>query len=118
MSVTALVTGASAGFGAAIARRFVRDGHRVIATARRTDRLHALRDELGAALLPFALDVSDPAAVAAAAAECAANLLVLDPAGFPAAALGRLAGEFAARSASEIPATLAARPAGCGCKGH
>ena len=65
-----------------------------------------------------AVTARDPAAVAAAAAECAANLLVLDPAGFPAAALGRLAGELAARSASEIPAALAARPAGCGCKGH
>jgi len=59
------VTGASAGFGAAIARRLVRDGHRVIATARRADRLQALAAELGAALLPFPLDITDAAAVAA-----------------------------------------------------
>lgn len=65
MGFTVLVTGASAGFGAAFSRRFVRDGHRVIAAARRTDRLHALRDELGEALLPLALDVSDPAATVA-----------------------------------------------------
>ena len=65
MSFTVLVTGASAGFGTAIARRFVRDGHRVIAAARRADRLEALRDELGEALLPFVLDVADPAATAA-----------------------------------------------------
>lgn len=65
MTLTVLVTGASAGFGAAFSRRFVRDGHRVIAAARRTDRLHALRDESGEALLPLALDVSDPAATAA-----------------------------------------------------
>ena len=65
MSLTVLVTGASAGFGAAFSRRFVRDGHRVIAAARRTDRLHALRDESGEALLPLALDVTDPAATAA-----------------------------------------------------
>lgn len=60
----------------------------------------------------------DPASLAAAAAECAANLLVVDPATFPAAALSRMAIELATRPATEIPAPLAARPAGCGCKGH
>jgi len=65
MALTILVTGASAGFGAAMARRFVRDGHRVIAAARRTDRLHALQAELGNALLPLELDVADADAVAA-----------------------------------------------------
>ncbi len=53
-----LVTGASSGFGAGIARKFVREGHRVIAAARRTDRLAALATELGPALLPVALDVT------------------------------------------------------------
>jgi 3-hydroxy acid dehydrogenase / malonic semialdehyde reductase len=65
MHLTVFVSGASAGFGAAIARRFVADGHRVIAAARRRDRLDALRKELGARLLPFPLDVTDAAAVAA-----------------------------------------------------
>ena len=62
---TAFVTGASAGFGAAITRRLVRDGHRVIATGRRKDRLDALASELGSAVLPFVLDVTDAAAVTA-----------------------------------------------------
>jgi 3-hydroxy acid dehydrogenase/malonic semialdehyde reductase len=61
----ALVTGATAGFGRAIAQRLVRDGWRVIAAGRRQDRLDALHVELGHGLLPFALDVTDAAAVAA-----------------------------------------------------
>lgn len=65
MSLTVFVTGASAGFGAAIARRLVREGHRVIAAARRAERLAELAGELGPNLLPFTLDVTDSAAVAA-----------------------------------------------------
>lgn len=64
MAITVLVTGATAGFGRAVARRFVADGHRVIATGRRAERLEALRQELGAALMPFPLDVTDAAAAA------------------------------------------------------
>jgi 3-hydroxy acid dehydrogenase/malonic semialdehyde reductase len=65
MPLTILITGASAGFGAAMARRFVRDKHRVIAAARRTDRLEGLKADLGEALLPLPLDVTDAKAVAA-----------------------------------------------------
>ena len=65
MLKTVLVTGATAGFGQAIARRFVRDGQRVIATGRRADRLEALRAELGPSLLPYKLDVTDAAEEAA-----------------------------------------------------
>jgi 3-hydroxy acid dehydrogenase / malonic semialdehyde reductase len=64
-SKTALVTGATSGFGRAIARRFVRDGHRVIAAGRRQERLDELHRELGSSLLPLRLDVTDAAAVAA-----------------------------------------------------
>ena len=65
MALTILVTGATAGFGDAITRRFVADGHRVIATGRRKDRLDALHAELGDAILPFALDVTDKDATGA-----------------------------------------------------
>jgi 3-hydroxy acid dehydrogenase/malonic semialdehyde reductase len=57
------VTGASSGFGAVIARRFAAKGARVIACGRRTDRLAALAEELGANVLPLELDVRDRGAV-------------------------------------------------------
>lgn len=61
-----MVTGATAGFGTAIARRFVKEGHRVIAVGRRADRLENLQRELGDALFPLALDVTQRANVDAA----------------------------------------------------
>jgi 3-hydroxy acid dehydrogenase/malonic semialdehyde reductase len=61
---TVFVTGASSGFGAAVARRFAGAGARVIAAARRADRLKDLAAELGPRLLPVTLDVRDRAAVA------------------------------------------------------
>jgi 3-hydroxy acid dehydrogenase/malonic semialdehyde reductase len=65
VSKTALVTGATAGFGEAIARRLVRDGFFVVITGRRAEKLHALAAELGSAARSHALDVTDAAAVAA-----------------------------------------------------
>jgi 3-hydroxy acid dehydrogenase/malonic semialdehyde reductase len=62
---TALVTGATAGFGDAITRRLIKDGLRVIAAGRRRDRLDALRDELGDGVLPLVLDVTDGQALGA-----------------------------------------------------
>ena len=54
-----LITGASAGFGEEMARKFIRHGHRVIAAARRVERLEKLHQELGDKLLPIGLDVTD-----------------------------------------------------------
>ena len=58
-----MVTGATSGFGAAIARRFAREGARVIATGWRAEKLDALKGELGDVLLPMILDVRDRLAV-------------------------------------------------------
>jgi 3-hydroxy acid dehydrogenase / malonic semialdehyde reductase len=60
----AFVTGASSGFGAVIARRFAAAGVRVIATARRRDRLNGLVDEFGEDLIFVSvLDVRDRLAI-------------------------------------------------------
>src|SRR5262249_3252290 len=60
---TVLVTGASAGFGVAIARRFVGGGAQVVACGRRADRLASLASELGERVHAIELDVRDHAAV-------------------------------------------------------
>jgi len=82
MSRTAIVTGATSGFGDAIARRLVAEGWRVVATGRRRDRLEALATALGGPdrVLPLAFDIRDEAATAAAVAalpEAFADVSVL-----------------------------------------
>ena len=59
MSKTILITGASAGFGEAAARRFAGEGWRVIGTGRRGERLRALQEQLGERFLPLEIDMRD-----------------------------------------------------------
>jgi 3-hydroxy acid dehydrogenase / malonic semialdehyde reductase len=65
-TLTVFVTGATAGFGAALCRRFHSAGAKVIGTGRRRDRLEALKNELGDRCHVLELDVTDREAVFAA----------------------------------------------------
>jgi serine 3-dehydrogenase (NADP+) len=56
---TILITGATAGFGEAAARKFVSGGWRAIGTGRRGERLRKLQEELGDAFLPLEIDMRD-----------------------------------------------------------
>lgn len=63
------ITGASAGFGAAMARTFVRHGHQVVIAARRLARLTALATELGASAHALELDVTSKTSIQQALAS-------------------------------------------------
>jgi 3-hydroxy acid dehydrogenase/malonic semialdehyde reductase len=67
MEHTVLVTGATAGFGEATARRFLAHGHKVVAVGRRMDRLEALKNSIPAEqqkkLLTMVVDVCNSAQV-------------------------------------------------------
>ncbi len=76
--MTAFVTGASNGFGTAIVRRFTAEGLRVVALARRQDRLAGLAAELGDSVLPVRLDVRDRAAVQDVVAGLPAEFAEID----------------------------------------
>ncbi|TPG59271.1 bifunctional NADP-dependent 3-hydroxy acid dehydrogenase/3-hydroxypropionate dehydrogenase YdfG [Ewingella americana] len=72
------VTGATAGFGAEIARKFVKSGHKVIASGRRKERLDTLKTELGDALYVVQLDVTNRASIEEAIAALPAEWRNID----------------------------------------
>jgi len=69
-----VVTGVSTGIGRATARALASHGFRVFGSVRRQADAEPLRQELGARFTPIHCDVTDTAAVAAAAAEVRAEL--------------------------------------------
>ncbi len=75
---TVFVTGASSGFGAAIVRRFAVGGSRVVASARRGQRVAALAREFGTNVLPLELDVRDRARVEQAMMSLPAEFTEID----------------------------------------
>jgi len=73
------VTGATAGFGAAITRRYLHEGHKVIAVGRRAERLQALQEEFtGLPLHTAVLDVCDKAAIDTVLAALPAEFAAID----------------------------------------
>ena len=77
----ALVTGASSGIGADLARELARHGHDLVLTARRVEPMRALGEELkalGAASTIIAADLSKPGAAASLVNELRSSGLVLD----------------------------------------
>jgi short-subunit dehydrogenase len=71
-----VITGASAGIGAELARVFAREGHQLALVARREDRLRALADEIAAKSrrpIVIVADLAAPGAVAKIADELRAH---------------------------------------------
>ncbi|HZK36818.1 MAG TPA: SDR family NAD(P)-dependent oxidoreductase [Aeromicrobium sp.] len=73
--LTAVVTGASSGIGAATARALAAAGYRVFVAARRTDRIQALAKEIGG--IAVTCDITDAQQVAALADEVGGSLDLL-----------------------------------------
>jgi NAD(P)-dependent dehydrogenase (short-subunit alcohol dehydrogenase family) len=74
----ALVTGASRGFGRAIAVALHHAGAKVVAVARNADQLGQLRDEFGGSLATVAAEVADPVAAGSLIEQYRPKTLVLN----------------------------------------
>jgi len=103
----ALVTGASSGIGAALAREAAKDGHDLVLVARRREPMQALAAELkaaGAETVIIPADLSKPGAVAELMRDVEARGIILDML-IAAAGLGE-SGRFDELDAARITATL------------
>jgi NADP-dependent 3-hydroxy acid dehydrogenase YdfG len=72
------ITGATSGFGAAAARKFARDGARLVLAGRRVERLEAMKKELKVPVHTVALDVRDRKAVGDAVAALPRDFAAID----------------------------------------
>jgi len=81
-SLTALITGASSGIGAALARCFARGGHRLVLVARSADKLQVLATQLhaqfGVQALALPADLTQPDAVGRLAATLRRRRMAID----------------------------------------
>jgi NADP-dependent 3-hydroxy acid dehydrogenase YdfG len=82
MEKTALITGATSGFGEATARLLAEEGYRLIVTGRRAERLRELKKELkesfGAKVLPLNFDIRDRVRAEAALSSLAEEYRDID----------------------------------------
>ena len=76
--MTVFITGATAGFGLATAKRFAEDGMKVVGTGRRADRLEKLAGELGTNFLPLPFDVGNRKQTEQAIANLPADFAAVD----------------------------------------
>ena len=78
MTKTIFITGATAGFGEACARRYAKAGHKLILTGRRKDRLDKLKSELKVPVHIAQLDIRDREAIDACLAALPGEFREID----------------------------------------
>lgn len=78
MSKVIVITGAGAGLGRALARRFAADGETVVLLGRTLSKVEAVATEIGARAMAVACDVASPDSVRSAFAEIAKRHPLID----------------------------------------